>query len=40
MVFIHATVRKNKDIGTFTKCLVNLYEQTVNSTFQLCALVI
>ena len=40
MVFIHASVGKHQNIGTIPVCFINFYKQTVNSTLQLCALVI
>ena len=40
MVFIHASVGKHQNIGTIPVCFIHFYKQTVNSTLQLCALVI
>ena len=40
MVLIHTAVRKDQDVCALTEGFVYLYEQTVNGTFKLCALII
>ena len=40
MVLINTAVRKDQDVCSLTEGFVNLYEQTVNGTFKLCALII
>ena len=40
MVFIHATVCQDQNVGSVTVCTVHLYEQTIDGLFQTGILII